>query len=151
MEAINRLSAADLTNLIIESDENLMHEAALGVLDGATLLDAEGRIRLDAIQAHFEFRVTRVPELRRVLRTPGHFQGRPLWVDFPGFDIKDHVHAAMLDEPGDRGALEFAERQIAVPMDRSKPMWQVWFLAGYGPGRVGLLIKLHHALADAGR
>jgi diacylglycerol O-acyltransferase / wax synthase len=145
---IARLSAADLTNLVLESPESRMHQAALGVLDGAALVDASGRVRLDEVQAHFESRLARVPELRSVLWKPGLLGGRPIWVDYPGFEIADHVHVARLDEPGERGALAFAERQMPVQMDRSKPLWQVWFLEGFAPGQVGLLIKLHHALAD---
>lgn len=33
-------------------------------------------------------------------------------------------------------------------MNRSLPLWQLWFLEGYGPGQVGVFLKLHHVLAD---
>jgi WS/DGAT/MGAT family acyltransferase len=148
MTAIARLSAADLANLVLESPENLMHEGALGVLDGAGILDASGHVPIGQIRAHIAARLALVPMLRRVVRAPGWLLGRPVWVDYPDFAIEDHVQVAPLDEPGARGALAFAERQMAVLMDRSKPLWRIWFLEGYAPGQVGLLIKLHHALAD---
>lgn len=44
--------------------------------------------------------------------------------------------------------MKFVEERMSALMDRSRPLWEIWLLEGYGPGRVGLMIKLHHALAD---
>jgi diacylglycerol O-acyltransferase len=144
-----RLSLQDLTNLPVEAPNTPMHVGALGVLEGRAISDAEQRIRIDAIRADIEARLHLVPELRRVLRKTRPFQGHPLWVDDPGFRIENHVHRVELPPPGgEERALRFAERLMGKLMDRNHPLWQLWFLEGYGPGEVGVFLKLHHVLAD---
>jgi diacylglycerol O-acyltransferase len=146
---LERLSLVDLTNLAVEAPDTPMHQGALGVLDGEQILDHQGRLRIGMIRAHLEARLDRVPALRRKLWRTGLFEGRPLWVDDPGFRIEDHVLVARLPSPGgERQAFEFAETRMAELMDRSRPLWQLWFLEGYGEGKVGVFLKLHHALAD---
>ncbi len=126
-----------------------MHQAVLAALEGRDLVDAGGRVRIDAIRAHVESRLERLPELRWKLRRTHLLEGRPLWVDDPGFRIEEHVLAATLPAPGgETAAMKFAERQMETRMDRSRPLWEMWFLDGYAPDKVGLLIKLHHAMAD---
>jgi diacylglycerol O-acyltransferase len=149
MKSLQRLSLTDLTNLAAEAPDTPMHQGALGILDGTSLLDDKGHVRIDLIRTHLATRLDRVPELRRILFQTGPLQGRQLWVDDPGFRIENHVLLARLPAPGgDAQAIRFAEGMMSSLMERSLPMWQMWFLEGYAPGRVGLFLKLHHVFAD---
>ncbi|HUZ87938.1 MAG TPA: wax ester/triacylglycerol synthase family O-acyltransferase [Candidatus Baltobacterales bacterium] len=149
MKLLERLTLPDLANLAAEQADTPMHQGALGILDDSALLDDEGRLRIEAIRTHIAARLDRVPELRRTLFQTGPLQGRPLWVDDPEFSIENHVLVARLPAPGGESqALRFAERMMGSLMDRSLPMWQMWFLEGYGQGKVGLFLKLHHVFAD---
>ena len=151
MKRFERLTLADLTNLALEGPDTQMNQGALGVLDGGALLDADGQVRMDTVRGHVESRLDRVPLLRRRLWTPAPFQGRPLWVDDAAFRIEDHVLVARLAHPGGQvRAIEFAQERMATVMDRRRPLWEIWLLEGYGPGRVGIFLKLHHVLADGG-
>jgi diacylglycerol O-acyltransferase / wax synthase len=90
-----------------------------------------------------------MPVLRRRLFVPRRFQGRPLWVDDETFQIADHVREVALGpSAGDAELLEAAERLMGVLLDRSRPIWELWFITGVSGGRVGLLVKLHHTIAD---
>ncbi|HYL08254.1 MAG TPA: wax ester/triacylglycerol synthase domain-containing protein, partial [Candidatus Udaeobacter sp.] len=145
----NRLSIDDVSNLALEAPDTLMHQAAVAVLDADLLLDPEGHVRIDLVRRFLESKLSGAPELRRVLRPTRQFQGRPLWVDDPGFRIENHVHAGSLPDPGGEAALlKFVEHTTAEQMDRALPLWQLWLLDGYAPGRVALVIKVHHALVD---
>ncbi len=146
---IERLSLPDLTNLAVEAPDTPMHVGAIGVLDGGPLLDGNQRLRIETIQSGIEARLNLVPELRRVLWKTRMLQGRPLWVDDPGFRIENHVLRITLPAPGgDEQMIHFAEAEMGILMDRARPLWQLWFLEGYAPGKVGVFLKLHHVLAD---
>ncbi|HET7465437.1 MAG TPA: wax ester/triacylglycerol synthase domain-containing protein [Candidatus Dormibacteraeota bacterium] len=149
MEPLVRLSAADLTNLAVEAADTPMHQAVLATIERAALVDAQGNVRIAELRDHVAARLSRVPELRRVLYRPPLFFGSPLWIDDRDFRIEDHVLLASLPAPGgESGAIAFAEQQMATLMDRSRPLWKIWILDGYSPDRLGLLIKLHHSVAD---
>lgn len=149
MKLLQRLTLADLANLAAEASDTPMHQGALGILEGSSLLDQDGRVRIEAIRTHIAARLDRVPELRRVLFRTGPLQGRPLWVDDPEFRIENHVLVTRLPAPGGESrALRFAEAHMGSLMERSLPLWQMWFLEGYGQGKVGLFLKLHHVFAD---
>jgi WS/DGAT/MGAT family acyltransferase len=76
--------------------------------------------------------------------------GRSIWVDDPDFDVARHVRLTELPEPGTRRQLlALAERLMAQVLDRSHPLWQMWFVEGVDGGkRVGLVHRSHHALTD---
>ena len=119
------------------------------MLDGTSLLDPAGHLPLADIRRELDGRVADVPELRRVVFHPGRLAGRPLWVDDHDFEIARHVTEAQLSPPGDDEALlALAERLLAPPLDRSRPLWRIWFVTGLAGGRVGVLVAVHHALAD---
>jgi WS/DGAT/MGAT family acyltransferase len=149
MTHLERLTLVDLTNLAFEASDTPMHQGGLGILDGEQLLDPEGFVRIEMIRYHLEARLNRVPALRRKLWMTGPLGGSPLWVDDPEFRIENHVLVERLPAPGgEQRAIEFASGAMAGLMDRSRPLWQLWFLEGYGPGEVGVFLKLHHVLAD---
>jgi WS/DGAT/MGAT family acyltransferase len=75
--------------------------------------------------------------------------GTPLWVDAPKFDVADHVRTYRLDPPGsDEDVLQACEELRRRELNSSKPLWEMWFITGMEDGRVALLVKLHHAVAD---
>jgi len=113
------------------------------------LCDAEGRLRLSDICLEIDRRLDDVPELRRVIFRPAPLAGPPLWIDDPAFRIDRQVTRAELPPPADGAALlTLAERLMAPRLDRSRPLWRMWFVTGLPDGRVGVLMVLHHALAD---
>ncbi len=122
---------------------------ALVILDGRDLLDVDGRFRIEVVTAAIEGRLHLVPRFRQRLHIPGRWRGGPLWVDAPGFDLTDHVRVAPLSAPGDEAQLLLAtERLRRRRMDRSRPLWEMWFLPGLAEKRIGVFVRMHHAMAD---
>ena len=75
--------------------------------------------------------------------------GWPLWVDAPSVDIAEHVGVFPVAAPGnDTQLLRACETLRRRPLDRTRPLWQMWFLPGLPEGSVGFFMKLHHAIAD---
>ncbi|MGA7757127.1 MAG: wax ester/triacylglycerol synthase family O-acyltransferase [Ilumatobacteraceae bacterium] len=144
-----RLTAADAVFLRIETPHEPQHVGSLSVIEGTPLRSPDGRIRFDELKAHVDRRLHRVPRMRqRVMEVP-YNQARPVWVDDDHFDIDHHVRLTALPRPGDDAQLAtLMGRLQSLPLDRSRPLWEMWFVDGLADGHVGLVIKVHHALGD---
>ncbi len=144
-----RLTAADAVFLRIETPHEPQHVGSLSVIDGAPLRDGDGRVRFDELQEHVERRLHRVPRMRQRVMDVPYNQARPVWIDDDHFDIEHHVRLTALPHPGDDDQLAtLMGRLQALPLDRSRPLWEMWFVDGLENGNVGLIIKVHHALGD---
>jgi len=145
----DRLTSADATFLHLETPREPQHVGSLSVLEGGPLRDETGRVRFDDIRSHVMGRLTRVPRLRqRVMEVPLS-QGRPVWVDDDRFDIDHHVRLTSLPRPGDNAQLAtLMGRLQSLPLDRSRPLWEMWIVDGLAGDEVAMIIKTHHAMGD---
>jgi diacylglycerol O-acyltransferase len=145
---IDRLSALDQF-MLATSRMWPQDIGALCILDGRGLLDESGRLELDAIRRAIAARLHLVSRFRQVVYRPRRGLGRSLWVDAPGFDLASHVRELPLEPPvGEPELLATVEHLRRQALDASRPMWEMWFLTGLPEGRVGLFVKVHHAIAD---
>lgn len=92
--------------------------------------------------------VERFPRFRQRVAEPRLGVGVPSWEDDPSFDLDRHIHHIALPAPGDQPALhELVGDLISGPLDRSKPLWDVYIIDGYGAG-MALVARMHHSIAD---
>ncbi|MHA3705264.1 wax ester/triacylglycerol synthase domain-containing protein, partial [Jatrophihabitans sp. YIM 134969] len=146
---VDRLSSLDVSFLYLEGPTTPMHVGELLTFSPApdTRLDYDRLLRL------IESRIALVPRYRQKVRTvPGNLAA-PVWVDDPDFDITFHVRRSALPRPGsDEQLREFTARIMSRPLDRSRPLWEMYLVegldAGTGPGRVAIITKTHQALVD---
>ena len=144
-----RLSAHDAVFLRIEDERQPQHVGSLSVFDGAAWRGDDGRIRIDELRRFISGRLHRVPRMRQRLMFVPYGQGRPIWVDDQHFDIDYHVRLTALPRPGEEDQLlELMGRLQSLPLDRVRPLWELWFVDGLADERVGLIIKTHHSLGD---
>jgi WS/DGAT/MGAT family acyltransferase len=146
---IDRLSPED--RIMLWGDDPWPQEmGALAILDGTSLLDPDGRFRIEVVRRAIEGRLHLVPRFRQLLCVPRRGLGGPFWVDAPRFDIADHVQVVPPPDMADEARLLIGVEQLRRRrLDRSRPLWGMWFLPGLADGRVGLFIKMHHVIADA--
>ena len=72
-----------------------------------------------------------------------------MWVDARSFDVAEHVGVLPVAAPhGETELLDACEVLRRRPLERSRPLWEMWFLSGLPDRRVGLFVKVHHAIAD---
>src|SRR5512133_1818966 len=122
---------------------------ALAILDGTSLLDRDGRIRIEAVRRQLEPRLHLVARFRQLLYRPRRGLGWPLWVDAPSFDLADHIRVHPLAAPGDEAQLLQACAELAARrLDPARPLWELWLLPGLPDRQVGALLRLHHTIAD---
>jgi diacylglycerol O-acyltransferase / wax synthase len=148
---LERLTASDMFLLLWDDYGWSTDIGGLAILDGATLLDADGRVRIEAVRRHLEPRVHLVPRFRQMLYRPRLGFGWPLWIDARSFDLAEHVGVRQLNAHGDEAQMLQACQDLArQPLDPSRPLWELWLLPGLPERRVGAFLRLHHALADGG-
>ncbi len=149
MTDYDRLSALDASFLHLESRATPMHVGSLAIFEGERFFDGSGRFRLAAVRDLVSSRLHHIPRFRRRLMTVPMEQGRPIWVDDDRFDISYHVRLTALPGPGSWNQLRALTARIQMhPLDRSRPLWELWFVEGLEAGRVALVQKTHHALVD---
>ena len=146
---LERLAAGDNYSLLGDDVGWPWDIGAIAVLDGTSLLDGDGRVRIDNVRRRVETRLHLLPRFRQVLHRPRWGRGWPLWVDAQSFDLADHVRVLPLSEPaGEPDLLEASEELRRRPLDPTRPLWELWLLPGLPDKRIGLFLRLHHAIAD---
>jgi diacylglycerol O-acyltransferase / wax synthase len=140
--ASDRLTPLDASFLHLEDGSSYMHVAAVMIFEG------ESPAYEDFVQ-FVESRLQLVPRYRQKLATVPLGQGRPRWVDDPAFDVRFHVRATALPEPGSEYELQvLAARVVSQPLTRQRPLWELWLVQGLEGGRFAVVSKTHHALVD---
>src|SRR3954466_7633033 len=126
---VERLTALDASFLYLEERDTPMH------VGGVLLLDAPP-VGLAAIESLVEARLPLVPRYRqRVLEVPGHL-ANPVWADDPDFDVDYHVRRSALPRPGsEEQLLDLVARLTARPLDRRRPLWEMYLVEGLANGR----------------
>jgi WS/DGAT/MGAT family acyltransferase len=138
----DRLTALDTSFLHLEAGGAHMHVASVLVFDGDPPAHDE---LVDAIESRLHL----VPRYRQRLAEVPYGQGRPVWVDDPHFNARYHIRHTALPSPGTEQELKaLAGRLFAQPLDRSKPLWEIWLVEGLDEGRFAVIGKTHHALVD---
>ncbi|SDD44897.1 WS/DGAT/MGAT family O-acyltransferase [Nocardioides lianchengensis] len=139
-----RLRPRDLALLAEESATTPMHNATVEIFDpGESGFDHDRLVRL------ISDRISFVPRYRQRLQAVPGRVANPVWVDDTHFDIGYHVRRSALPRPGTLGQLqELVARIVSRPLDRSRPLWEVYFVEGLADGQVALLYKAHQVLVD---
>ncbi|MFC9916903.1 wax ester/triacylglycerol synthase domain-containing protein [Agromyces binzhouensis] len=138
-----RLSRADAANIAMDVPDQVNAFLMAGVLAPGGAVGADGSVDLDRVRASLASRIAAVPRLsQRVVR-----DGRALAWEPAALDLARHVRTV---EPVDRraGLEELCARLMVTPMPLDRPLWELLVVPGVEPGRVGVVLRIHHALAD---
>jgi WS/DGAT/MGAT family acyltransferase len=145
----DRLSSLDASFLRLERIETPMHVGALSVFEGEPFFGDDRRFRLREVRELVASRLHLIPRFRKQIQSVPLDAGEPIWVDDARFDIGYHVRLTALPAPGTRDQLlALFERVQSQMLDRSRPLWELWFVEGLEGGHVALIQKTHHALVD---
>jgi len=141
-----RLSSVDASFLEIEGENVPMHVGAVAIFEAGPLARPEGGIDIERIRALVEsMLVSRYRQ--RIARIP--VTSHPVWVDDPHFNLHYHLRHTCLPAPGDERLLKrLAGHVMSLPLDRSKPLWELWVVEGMAGGRFAIISKTHHCLID---
>lgn len=143
---MDRLSGLDASFLYFESSTQLLHVCGVVMISPETMPEPYDFATLKQGIAR---RISSMPEFLRTLHTVPLHLDHPVWVIDENFDIDRHVHRAAVPSPG--GPEELAElvgHLAGLPLDRSRPLWEMVVIEGLGDGRIAVFTKMHHATVD---
>ncbi|MEV5753870.1 wax ester/triacylglycerol synthase family O-acyltransferase [Actinoallomurus sp. NPDC052308] len=144
---MRQLSALDAQFLNVESRGTVAHIAGLAVSDPSGA--PGGRLTLDDLMELMRRRLPLVRQFRWRLAEVPFGLDHPYWIEDPDFDLEYHVREIALPEPGDdRQLAEQVARLHQRPLDRARPLWEMYLVQGLRGGRIALYAKIHHALID---
>jgi diacylglycerol O-acyltransferase len=141
---VERLSSLDASFLYIENSQTPMNIGSVSIFQ-----PSEGGFEHETLVKLIKARLAFVPRYRqRVKEIPfGIF--RPMWVDDTAFDVSYHVRRSALPKPGNGEQLdELVARLMSRPLDRSRPLWEMYLIEGLSGGRFAIVTKSHEALVD---
>ena len=143
---MRQLSGIDVSFLNMETPTVFGHVSSLNIYDPTT---APGGAGLDVTKQIILERMDQlVPFRRRLVEVPLGLD-LPYWVEDDTFDIDFHVRHHAVAPPGTPEQLADAvSRIVSRPLDRSRPLWELYVIEGLEGGRIAQLTKVHHATID---
>ena len=140
----DRLSSLDVSFLYLEESTTPMHVGGV-----VTFQAPETGFDLDRLTRLIETRIGLVPRYRQKVKwVPGRI-ANPVWIDDEDFDVHFHVRRSALPKPGTDDQLkELVARIMSRPLDRNRPLWEMYLVEGLSGGRFAILSKTHHAMVD---
>src|SRR4051794_36512347 len=144
---MRQLTSLDAQFLAMETPRTVGHVAGIAILDPSTA--PGGTVTADSLCDLLEQRIHMVPPFRWRLAQVPFGLDHPYWIEDPDFDLEYHIRELALPAPGSPDQLaEQVARICARPLDRSRPLWELYVIHGIEGGKSGLLTKVHHAAVD---
>src|ERR1700744_2606147 len=140
---VTRLSTSDASFYRMEDTATPMYVGSLSILRRP-----RAGFSYEALLATVEQRLAQIPRYRQKVRAVIGM-ARPVWIDDRDFDITYHVRRSALPSPGsDEQLHELVARLAARPLDKSRPLWEMYLVEGLAKNRIALYTKSHQALIN---
>src|ERR1700758_175990 len=144
---MERLSGLDAFFLYVETPTQPLNVCCVMELDASTMPGGYtyGRLRA-ALAKHLKA----LPEFRMKLADTQLNLDHPVWVDDENFQLGRHLQRVGVPAPGGRRELaELCGYIAGLPLDRDRPLWEMWVLEGDARSDVvAVMLKVHHAVVD---
>ncbi len=139
-----RLTTQDASFYFLEASSSPMHLGSL-----ATFRTPRSGFSYESLLELVEERLVLVPRYRQKVREVAFGLARPVWVDDPDFDITYHIRRSALPKPGSDDQLhDLIARLTSRPLDRTRPLWEMYLVEGLSKNRFAIFTKSHSALVD---
>lgn len=136
----DRLSWGDTVFLHLEREGMPLNVASVCLF--------EGEISFQDCVRFVESKLPLLPRyFKRVVPAPFGL-GLPAWEYDPEFDLGRHMREVTLKPGTDADLRELAGKLFSQVMDRRHPLWDITVVRGLQHNRTGLILRLHHCLAD---
>ncbi len=142
-----KLGALDAGFLYSETNRSPQHIASVQILELPEGVAAEQFV--EQFKAMLLQRIHRVAYFTNKLQFVPFGLDHPVWVRDTAFDIDNHVRLTQAPAPGGRAELEATVARLhETALDQSKPLWDIWVIAGLEGRRIAYYNRAHHACLD---
>jgi diacylglycerol O-acyltransferase len=146
---MQQLTGLDAGFLYVETPTLHMHTLKVAVLDFS---DVPGGYRFENVRKVLAANLHRLPPFRRKrIEIPWNL-GHPIWVEDPDFDIDAHLsRRTVAGENSGEGLADLCAVVSDVASSKlnpDRPLWEIVVVEGLGDGRIGIVGKIHHSVAD---
>jgi diacylglycerol O-acyltransferase len=141
---VMRLSASDASFYHLENSSTPMYVGSLSILR-----KPRNGLSYETLLATVERRIAQIPRYRQKVREVAWSLARPVWIDDRDFDITYHIRRSALPSPGSDAQLhDLVARLGSRPLDKSRPLWEMYLVEGLAKNRVAIYTKTHQALVN---
>ncbi len=145
MNTLRQLTPREVMFVGGETPNVYQHTAGLIMMDTS----AGHRIGYESFRRHTQERLAGIPQFHWRLHEVPFGLDLPYWVEDEQFSFDHHIRRIAIPSPGDHKALgEVVSHLYCRHLDRSRPLWELWFIEGLADGRIALLQKMHHCMMD---
>ncbi len=133
--------------LALESPRQTGHVCSLAIVDASTR--PSGRLEVEDLIELVSARLPLLPPFRWRLKQVPLGLDLPYWIDDVDFDLEYHIRDVAIAPPATDAKLgELVARIASRPLDRSRPLWEMYLIHGLPHGRAAVMTKIHHAAVD---
>ncbi|OLP02191.1 diacylglycerol O-acyltransferase [Mycolicibacterium porcinum] len=141
---VSRLSASDAAFFHLENTATPMYVGSLSILR-----KPRAGLSYETLLETVEHRLPQIPRYRQKVREVTLGLARPVWVDDRDFDITYHIRRSALPSPGSDAQLhDLIARLGSRPLDRTRPLWEMYLVEGLTKNRIAIYTKTHQALVN---
>jgi diacylglycerol O-acyltransferase / wax synthase len=141
---VTRLSAPDASFYHLENTSTPMYVGSLSILR-----KPRSGLSYETLLETVEQRLPQIPRYRQKVREVVLGLARPVWIDDREFDITYHIRRSALPSPGSDAQLhDLVARLGSRPLDKSRPLWEMYLVEGLAKNRIAIYTKSHQALVN---
>jgi diacylglycerol O-acyltransferase / wax synthase len=141
---VTRLSASDASFYHLEDTPTPMYVGSLSIVR-----KPRTGLSYETLLETVERRLPQIPRYRQKVREVTLGLARPVWIDDRDFDINYHIRRSALPSPGSDAQLhELIARLGSRPLDKSRPLWEMYLIEGLTRNRIAIYTKSHQALVN---
>ncbi|MGH3583160.1 MAG: wax ester/triacylglycerol synthase family O-acyltransferase, partial [Mycobacterium sp.] len=141
---VTRLSASDAAFFHMENTATPMYVGSLSIVR-----KPRAGLSYESVLETVERRLPQIPRYRQKVREVSFGLARPVWVDDRDFDITYHIRRSALPSPGSDAQLhDLVARLGSRPLDKTRPLWEMYIVEGLTHNRIAIYTKTHQALVN---
>lgn len=143
---VERLTAADASNVMIDAEDQVNVFLLAGTLGPGGFVGPEGAVDMARLRGYIAKRLDDCPDLRRFNQRVVVSGRHLVWEPFRP-DLTWHVRQVN-PVSGRNGLAELCATLMTTVIPGDRPRWELLVVPGAGTTGPGVVLRVHHAMAD---